>query len=345
MDEYLDITREGGLGVIALDRPRAINALTLGMIEGISDALARWAGDGTIRAVLIEGRGERGFCAGGDVRATRDLMLAGRQAEADVFFAREYALNGQIATYPKPVVALQDGIVMGGGIGLSGHARYRIATDRARFAMPEAAIGLFCDVGVNALVAQKPEASVLAFFFSGRPVGPADAIALNLADVAVNATDLAAVRAGVVEALDAPDFEAAMRDLLADHALPAGSPAFCEGAARVAACFAGATAADILAALRAEADPFAGELADLVATRCPTSNEANLLAHRAARSDPDVRAVLARDYALAVFLAARPDFAEGVRAVLVDKDHAPRWAPAARPGEIAAAMRHPAASA
>ena len=339
MDQYLDISIEGALGVIALDRPRAINALTLGMLEGIAATLDKWAADPAIRAVLIEGRGERGFCAGGDVRATREQVLAGNAAAVKAFFAREYAVNGQIATYAKPVITLQDGIVMGGGIGLSSHARYRIATERARFAMPEAAIGLFCDVGVNALVAEAPEAAVLAFFLGGEPVAPADAVALNLTDTIVPAERLANLRAGLAAAVGADDPEGALVELIALHAVEPDPAEFCDGAEAVAACFVGHGAVDILAALTASGDPFAIRLAEVAAKRCPTSNEVNVLAHRAAREDPGIGAVLRRDYNLAVFLAMRPDFAEGVRAVLVDKDQAPHWGPAALRDEIVAVMK------
>lgn len=336
MDENLEIMREGRLGVIALDRPRAINALTLGMIRAISETLDAWEHDAGISAVLFEGRGERGFCAGGDVRATRELILAGKVDEANLFFEVEYRMNRRISTYSKPIVAIQDGIVMGGGIGVSGHARHRIATERSRFAMPEGAIGLFCDVGVNALVADRSEAAVLAFYLTGNSVGAADAIALNLSDQYVPSSKLGALRARLEEAAGAANPDRTLAALIAAHAGSPGSPDFCNNAEVVAEAFEKPTAAEIIAALALAGNDFAAEVAATASTRCPTSNEANVLAFRAAQRSGGIDTVLARDLRLAVYLAARPDFAEGVRAVLVDKDHAPNWQPAVAVADLEA---------
>lgn len=182
MTGQLDVIREGNLGIIALNRPEAINALSLEMIDGITRALEQWADDDEIRLVLFEGRGPRGFCSGGDVRAVRQAVLDGEAAEADAFFAAEYRMNGIIARYPKPLVALTHGIVMGGGIGIAGHCAFRFTTAEARFAMPEAAIGFTCDVGVNFILSKAPVHRALAFAMTGVPVGAADALALGLTD-------------------------------------------------------------------------------------------------------------------------------------------------------------------
>ena len=154
MTTDLHISTTGHLGRITLDRPRAINALSLEMIEGITAALTAWRADPAIGVVLIEGAGEKGFCSGGDVRAARALVLEGRPDEAERYFATEYRMNALIAGYPKPLVALTHGIVMGGGIGIAGHCGMRITQPGARFAMPESAIGFFADVGVNAILAK-----------------------------------------------------------------------------------------------------------------------------------------------------------------------------------------------
>src|SRR5690554_2938189 len=200
MAEDVLIGVEGNAGVIKLNRAKAINALTPEMIGTIVDALTDWANDDTIKIVLIEGEGEKGLCAGGDVRATREAALSGQEDRISDFFASEYEMNGVISGYDKPIIALQHGIVMGGGIGISSHARYRIATTASRFAMPEAAIGFFCDVGVNAILYQAPQTRALAFLLSGESIGVADAIALGLADIAVEALGLAAIRGRLIEA-------------------------------------------------------------------------------------------------------------------------------------------------
>lgn len=186
MTGQLDVIREGNLGIIALNRPEAINALSLEMINGITRKLEQWRSDDGIRLVLFEGRGPRGFCSGGDVRAVRQAVISGHPETGDAFFAAEYEMNGIIARYPKPTVALAHGVVMGGGIGIAGHCAFRFAAADARFAMPEAAIGFVCDVGVNFILARAPLHRALAFALSGQAVGVADALALGLTDCAVD---------------------------------------------------------------------------------------------------------------------------------------------------------------
>jgi enoyl-CoA hydratase/carnithine racemase len=170
MSADVEIGVDGRAGIITLNREKAINALTGQMIATISIALEDWEDDPAIAMVLIEGRGDKGLCAGGDVRAAREMVIAGKSGEVLAYFEDEYRMNGLIATYAKPIVALQHGFVMGGGIGLSSHARYRIATHTSRFAMPEAAIGFFSDVGVNAILYQTPEHRALAFLMIGTAV-------------------------------------------------------------------------------------------------------------------------------------------------------------------------------
>ena len=183
-DEVL-ISREGAMGVITLNRPRALNALSQAMIDTIYQTLLAWRADDGVAAVLFEGAGERAFCAGGDIRAARDLLIAGETEQALGFYEHEYRNNLLIATYAKPITAIGHGYVMGGGIGLAGHAGIRIAVEGAQYAMPESAIGLFCDIGVNARLAHVAAHRALLFEFAGLPVGVADAIALDLADLMV----------------------------------------------------------------------------------------------------------------------------------------------------------------
>lgn len=334
MTAQIEISTEGALGVIALDRPEAINALTHAMIIAIRDAITMFQADPAIRAILLEGRGTRGFCAGGDVRAIRSLVLDGRMDEARAFFADEYALNGLIAGSEKPVVALTHGVVMGGGIGLAGHAGFRFTTDDGRFAMPEGAIGFFSDVGSNAILAKSPVQRALAFLLSGQAVGVADAVKLGLTDCVVPEAARERVRSGIIAASGADNVETSLVFLMQTEGVEPGEAPFCLQADRLERAFAATDTVTLLEALRAE--PSGAALADQIAGRSPTSLAAILETHRAGRIARTIDDVLAVDLAMAHYLIAQPDFAEGVRAVLVDKDHAPRWSPA-EPARVAQA--------
>ncbi|HEV7276027.1 MAG TPA: enoyl-CoA hydratase/isomerase family protein [Devosiaceae bacterium] len=344
MSPFVEVGIEGSLGTITLNRPAAINALDRGMIDGIAQTLEAWQHDAEVRAVLFEGRGSRGFCSGGDVRAMRDLVIAGRNEEAHAFFAAEYAMNGLIANYRKPVVAITDGVVMGGGIGIAGHAAFRFTTPDARYAMPEAAIGFVSDVGVNYILARAPEARALAFLMTGLPVRGADALSLGLADCTVLAERRAEVRSGIAAAAEASSVETALVSLMQAESIQPGLAEFCVLADRLSDCFAADDAAEIVAAVAdaAAAEPAFAPIAEALASRSPTSLEAILQSHRTARTRQQVEAVLALDLRLARLLSGLPDFAEGVRAQLVDKDQKPRWQPAdfaeVPKAKIAAAM-------
>lgn len=330
MTDDVLIVREGVAGVITLNRPEVINALTLPMIEDMIAALEGWADDSDIRIVLIEGRGEKGLCAGGDVRAVRDLVLSGKIEEAENFFAREYHLNGLIATYKKPVVALQNGVVMGGGIGLSSHARYRICTETSRFAMPEALIGFTTDVGINALLARAPEHQALAFLLSGSVIGAADAIELGLSDTMVPQDQLEAVRARIIDAAHASDLDTAMVTVLQAEGVEPGKAEFCALAEQLSDCFemeSVAAIAEMLQVATEDGDVGAAALLARIETYSPTALAVILAAHRLARRQRSIAAVLKTDLALARYLCRHPDFAEGVRALLVDKDKKPKWTP------------------
>lgn len=343
MSDWIETTTEERLGIITLDRPQAINALSGDMIAAIVAALENWRTDDGVRAVLFEGRGPRGFCAGGDVRAARELMLAGRQAEAEAYFGAEYAMNGLIAGYDKPVIALTHGAVMGGGIGIAGHAKFRFTSMQSRFAMPEAAIGFVVDTGVNAILARAPEHRALAFLMAGLPVGPADALALGLADCAVREGALEAIKSELIAASEAGDVETAIVALMQSEGVEPGVPEFCEAADALAAVFAEATAGQVVAAALGSGTE--EKLGMALAARSPTSLEAILQSHRAARRLHGLPAVLALDFALARYMIGEADFCEGVRAVLVDKDQKPAWSPAGFGGVRVEAIREVVAAA
>src|SRR4051794_1952397 len=192
-DHTLVTKRDGRIGRIRLNRPKALNALDLDMIRGCTRILHAWADDPHVHAVVIEGTGERAFCAGGDIRALRDAQLSGDRAAADAFFTEEYALNLAIATYPKPYVALIDGICMGGGIGLSVHAPYRVATEHAGFAMPETAIGFFPDIGATFLLPRLPGQLGTYLGLTGVRMQGADAVHAGLATHFTRREDLQAL--------------------------------------------------------------------------------------------------------------------------------------------------------
>ena len=328
MTDELDIATDGRLGVIALNRPPAINALSLGMIEGITAALLDWRDDPSIGAALFVGNGPKGFCSGGDVRAARALVLEGRADIADAYFAAEYRMNGLIAGYPKPLVALGHGITMGGGIGIAGHCRFRLTQPGARFAMPEAAIGFFSDVGVNAILARAPLHRALLFLMSGTGVSAADALALGLADAVIATDRVGDVRAGLKTAAASAHPDAAIGRLIEAESIDGGEATFC-------------ALADLLPPSTPESpaifldrvagEPRLAELSALLASRSPSALTAIFHSQLAARRLMDVQQVLAMDLRLAEVMARAPDFAEGVRAVLVDKDQRPIW----RPGTLA----------
>ncbi len=322
--EQMEISTNGALGRIALNRPQAINALSLEMIDGIAGALRRWRDDGAIRAVLFTGNGEKGFCAGGDVRAARAHVVAGHPELADAYFTAEYEMNGMIAGYPKPLIALSHGIVMGGGIGIAGHCRVRLTQPNARFAMPESAIGFFSDVGVNAILARAPVNRALLFLMSGVTVGAADALALGLADVVVASDRAAAIVQELAGAAAASAPEAAIVRLCEAEAVDAGAAEFCALADLLPGDMP-ASPADFIASVAAV--PALGAIAALLAARSPTALSAIFHAQLAARRQMDIAATLAMDLRLARVMARSPDFSEGVRAVLVDKDQSPHWSP------------------
>ena len=338
MTGQLEVSREEHLGIIALNRPEAINALSTDMIHGIIRTLEQWRDDDGIRVVLFEGRGPRGFCAGGDVRAVRQMVLEGRVAQADEFFAAEYFMNGMIATFPKPTVALTHGVVMGGGIGIAGHCRYRFTTPESKWAMPEAAIGFVSDVGCNQILAKAPLHRALAFLMAGVTVGAADAVALGLCDCVYDPARREAVLDAIAATARAAQPEAALGHLVQAEMLAGGEAAFVPTADAIPAL----DWTDPAAIVAGVTDP---ALAAALKSRSPTSLVAILESHLAARRLPAIQEVLAVDLALAQLLCPMPDFAEGVRAVLVDKDQRPGWQPPDFGGVPVAAIRSAIAAA
>jgi enoyl-CoA hydratase len=315
--------REGAAGTILMNRPRALNALDLPMIEGIAAALAAFRDDPAVKLVLLEGAGGRAFCAGGDVRRIRELALAGDAAGVEAFFANEYAMNRAIADFPKPWISLIDGVCMGGGIGVSVHGSHRIVTEHALLAMPETAIALFPDVGTSYVLPRLPGATGAWLALTGARLKGAEAVEAGLATHFVPRDRLGALRAALLEG----DADAVARFA---EAVPPGPLAALRPA--IDRCFAHGSLAAIRAALHAEGTDWAAEQIAILDRMSPTSMAVTLelLRRGAAMTLADC---LAMELRLTRNVTRHPDFAEGVRAVLVDKDNAPRWAP---PGDIGA---------
>ena len=327
----------GPVGVITMTRPKALNSLTLGMIEEIAPQLDAWAADDGVKAVVIRGEGEKAFCAGGDVRAVweagREAKAAGSlvpgrpgQLTAD-FFREEYKLNRQIFRFPKPYIALIDGITMGGGVGLSVHGSHRVAGDRTMIAMPETAIGLFPDVGGGYFLPRLPGKTGLFLALTGERVKAADALALGIAThyVPIERQEL------ILEQLVAADWSEEPRTV-ADSVLSglAGTPGEASLMARQreidAACGA-ATLEEILAAMAASGSDFLAERAERLGGFSPTSMKLTLEQLRRG-GELDFDACMIMEYRLSQACMAGEDFYEGIRALLVDKDKNPKWNPA-----------------
>lgn len=324
-----------GLGVLTLHRPEALNALSLDMIDGLAAALAQWQGDPEVAIVLLTGAGGRGLCAGGDVRALSAQIQAGDTDAVTAFFTREYALNAKIHEYGTPIVALADGITMGGGIGLAGHAAVRVVTERSALAMPETRIGLTPDVGGSWLAAHAPGRLGEYIALTGATMDAADSIVAGFADLFVPSARLDDLRLALESAAARAVAEERRLDRAAVMALvetfseqPAPAP-FDTDRAWIDDAFAADTVLQIIARLRARPEAAASTCAALLETLSPTSLAVSLAAVRRARELPDLRAALSQEYGLVLWFAeTQPDLIEGIRAQLIDKDHSPRWAPA-----------------
>jgi enoyl-CoA hydratase len=309
----------GGLGRLTLNRPAAINALTAEMAGVLRRTLADWSETDRVRAVLISGAGPRGLCAGGDLRAMHADAVSGGTGSLD-FWADEYRLNADLAAYPKPVVAFMDGLVMGGGIGVSAHASLRVVTERSRLAMPEVGIGFHPDVGGSWLLARAPGEIGTHLALTGGTIGAADALLAGLADVFVPSARLGEV-ASALETGDAAE-------VVAPFAATPPPGDLAEARAWIDYCYTGDDVAAIVDRLTSSAAPGAQAAAKEIATKSPTSLVVTLRSVRSAAGMPGLREALDQEYRLSAALLRLPDLAEGIRAQIIDKDRRPRWRPA-----------------
>ncbi|OBH37317.1 3-hydroxyisobutyryl-CoA hydrolase [Mycobacterium sp. E342] len=309
---------DGNVGLITLNRPKAINSLNQGMVDALSAVLADWAKDDAVGAVVLSGAGERGLCAGGDVIS---IYHSARKdgVEARRFWRDEYLLNAQIADFAKPYVALMDGIVMGGGVGVSAHANTRVVTDTSKIAMPEVGIGFVPDVGGVFLLSRAPGGLGLHAALTGAPFSGADAIAMGFADHYVPHDDLGAFTRAIIAD--------GVQSAVAEYAIEAPPSSLAAQRDWIDECYAGDTVEDIVAGLRGHDAGPANDAADLIGTRSPISLSVTLEAVRRAANLETVKDVLVQDYRVSSASLRSHDLVEGIRAQLIDKDRNPKWSP------------------
>ena len=323
-DEIL-LERQGGLGIVTLNRPKALNTLSLAMYRIFDPQLIRWGGNPAVGAVLVRGAGDRAFCAGGDVRAIYDARAAPGGAgdyKAD-FFREEYWLIERVHRLPKPYVALVDGIAMGGGCGVSINGSHRVVSERAVFAMPEVHIGLFPDVGASRFLNLCPGRIGLYLALTGTRVRAADALYCGFATHYVPHDRLAALTDALAR-LGGGDRRRAVDAAIADFAGDAGEPPLAALRGEIDRCFAGASVEEIVATLRRERAPWAEAALSAIERASPLSLKITFRQLQIGRG-MDIEAALALEYRLTQHVMAGQDFYEGIRALLVEKDNAPRW--------------------
>ncbi len=316
---------EGAVGRLTLNRPQALGALTANMVALMTRALRAWRTDDRVKAVLIDHAGERGFCAGGDIRALAQ-SVAGDGVDARAFFFTEYRLDHLIFTYAKPVITIMDGLVMGGGVGISWTAGYRIATERTVFAMPETGIGLFPDVGGSWFLPRLHGATGLWLAMTGARIKAADLEHLGIATDVVPATALTELKAAIIA--DPGGIERILTELEADP----GPPPIAPRRDPIDTLFDQPSVEAILEALQADGSDWAAAQAAIMAGKSPLSLKT---AHRQIRSGAgfiDFAQSMTMEMRIAARLVAARDFTEGVRAVILDKDNAPHWSPATLEG-------------
>ncbi|WP_371112927.1 enoyl-CoA hydratase/isomerase family protein [Rhodococcus sp. JVH1] len=313
------ITTSGGLGRIVLNRPRAINALNHAMVRQIAAALAEWSGDDAVRAVVITGAGERGLCAGGDIVSIYHDAKDGGTGSRE-FWREEYLLNAAIANYGKPYVAIMDGIVMGGGVGVSAHGSVRIVTERSMIGMPETGIGFVPDVGGTYLLARTPGELGTHIALTTARLGAGDAIACGFADHFIPS--------GKIERfLDALS-TTPVQEALAQFTEPAPASELLAQRGWIDAAYSANSVADIVARLQASGVPEAQKAAEQVRAKSPTACAVTLTSLRRARRAGSLEEVLNDEFRVSVACLNSPDLVEGIRAQVVDKDRNPQWSPA-----------------
>ncbi len=317
MTQDIIIRVEGKAGRITLNRPDSLNALTYQMVLDIEQALLKWREDDGVHLVMIDAVGEKAFCAGGDVQKLYDTGVAGDYHYMRKFWADEYRLNAMIANYPKPYVAFMDGIVMGGGVGVSAHGSHRIVTERTMLAMPECAIGLVPDVGGSFLLAKAPGNVGEYMGMTGARLNGADAIYAGFGDSLVEIEELEALKAALISKGDV--------GVIGEHTQASNDSALEENRSLIDSYFAADSAIEIVEKLEASSSEWAVKQAKLIRRACPLSVACSLQMTRQARSFESVEQALENEYRFTYRSMIEGDVLEGVRALIVDKDRNPQW--------------------
>ena len=320
-DGDIVVREQGALRRITLNRPKALNALTLDMAATMLAELRAWEGDPAVGVVMIDGAGERGLCAGGDLRALYDAAKSGDDLPAR-FWSTEYRLDILIARYRKPVIAIMDGMVMGGGVGISAHATHRVVTERSAVAMPEVSIGYFPDVGASFLLARAPGHAGFHLALTGERIGAADAIYAGLADIHILAEKVADLPAALAGCCTAQE----VRTCLGRMSVPPAAGKLAEARRWIDRCYGTDEVEEIFRLLRANDADARAALATLQ-KMSPTSLKITLRNVRSALSFEKVEQSFQQDYRLSLACIAGHDFIEGIRAAIVDKDRKPVWQP------------------
>ncbi|WP_295493339.1 enoyl-CoA hydratase/isomerase family protein [Sphingorhabdus sp. EL138] len=327
MTDDILVRVEGHAGFISLNRPSALHALTLPMVHAMTEALLAWRNDDAVKCVVIDHADGRGFCAGGDIAFLRDSAINDGGESGRKFFHDEYQLNHLLFTYSKPVVAFMDGITMGGGVGISQPARFRVATENTKFAMPETGIGLFPDVG-GGWYLSRLEGRVGQFLaLTGARIAGPGCRALGLANHYVPSSALAEAKARIASE-DVERIDGILGTL--SETPPASK--IVETLFQINRHFASNAFEDILASL--EGDESAWAMKELAALRTKSPQTCKVALRQLSESLKlnDFADNMAMEYRIASRVLVRPDFAEGVRAVIVDKDNSPKWDPATAEG-------------
>jgi enoyl-CoA hydratase len=318
---------ENGVGRLTLNRPAALHALNTAMCEIMIETLLAWREDSGVEAVLIDHSGERGFCAGGDIRMLAESG-AGDGAAARRFFFIEYQLNTLLFDYPKPVIAIMDGVAMGGGVGLAMPSRYRVATERTNFAMPETGIGLFPDVGGGWHLPRLPGETGLWLALTGARLRGADCLALGIATHFVESGKVAELKDLLLSAHPRFRGDERIGDCLARLQADPGSAPIAAQRAEIDRLFSGVSVEAIFAALSADPSDWARAQLETLKTKSPQTLKVAFRQLREGAKIASFADEMAVEYRIGARVVQRHDFLEGVRAVIVDKDNAPRWDPA-----------------
>ena len=319
--------REGSAGIIRLNRPKAINAVTLEMFRDIDHALDRFEADPEVGLVLLEGAGERGLCAGGDIRALYDSSRVNGDL-GKILWREEYILNARIAEFKKPYVAFMDGIVMGGGVGLSAHSRHRVVTERTKLAMPDVGLGFFPDVGGTWLLSHAPGEIGTYFGLTGQTMNGPDAVYAGFADAVVPSAKLAALREELVKVRPGT-LSREIEALIDGFATGAKSGPVAALEAQIDQWFAFDRMEEIVAALKRDASELALSTLKTLGEKSPRGMAVTLKLLRLARGASSLEECLVREYRAALEVFRSDDFREGVRAAVIDKDRNPKWSPPA----------------